>query len=74
MVSDSDSEGAAVGRPDSNTLATEERGEAGDDNVGSDTRRSALSSQSEDEPETHHGTQIDANADSQVTMIDGDAS
>ena len=49
-------------------------GAAGDDNVGSDTRRSASSSQSEDEPETHHGTQIDANADSQITTIDGDAS
>ena len=59
---------------DSNTLAAEECGAAGDDNAGGDTRRSASSSQSENEPETHHGTQIDAHADSQVTTIDGEAS
>ena len=74
VVSESETEGAAAGRPDSNTLVAEECGAAGDDNAGGDTRRSASSSQSENEPETHHGTQIDAHADSQVTKIDGEAS
>ena len=74
VVSESETEGAAAGRPDSNTLAAEERGAAGDDNANGDTWRSASSSQLENEPGTHHGTQIDANADSQITTIDGDAS
>ena len=70
VVSESDSEGAAAGRPAGGTPATVERGDAGDNDAVGDTRRSASPSQSEDEPTTHPGTQIDANADSQVTTID----
>ena len=52
-----------------------ERGGAGDDDdAGSDTRQSTSSSQFDDEPGTHHGTQIDANVDSQITTIDGGTS
>ena len=47
VVSESESEGAAVGRLDSDALATVERGEAGDDNVDSDTRQPTSSSQSQ---------------------------
>ena len=74
VVSESDSEGAAAGRPAGGTPATVERGDAGDDDAVGDTRRSASPSQSEDEPTTHPGTQVDANADSQVTTIDGSES
>ena len=74
VVSESDSEGAAAGRPAGGTPATVERGDAGDNDAVGDTRRSASPSQSEDEPTTHPGTQVDANADSQVTTIDASGS
>ena len=69
-VSGEEAEDAAAGRSDSGTPATEDRGVAGMAHMASGVRTSASSSQSEDEPTTHCGTQISANADSQVTVID----
>ena len=69
-VSGEEAKDAAAGRSDSGTPATEDRGAAGMAHVASGARRSASSSQLEDEPTTHCGTQLSAKADSQVTVID----
>eukprot|EP01043_Picozoa_sp_COSAG02_P004315 COSAG02_NODE_111_length_36009_cov_42.221248_12_plen_74_part_00 len=47
-----------------------DRGAAGNDNGTDDARLPASPSQSEGEPESHCGTQIDANVDSQLTTVD----
>ena len=48
-----------------------ERGEAGTDaNTNGDARLITLPSMFEGEPETHLGTQVDANVDSQGTIVD----
>ena len=70
VICASESEGAASGRPDGDTCEIEECGEAGNGDVGSGVRQSTTPSQSEDGPDSHQGTQIDANVDSQVTTVD----
>ena len=52
--------------------AIEDRGVAGNDNGTDDARLPASPSQSEGEPESHCGTQVDANVDSQLTTVDDD--
>ena len=63
VVSDSESEGAAAGRPDSDALATEERGEAGPgDNTDSEVGESDVTQSSRDTPKAHSTVSVHTEA------------